>query len=138
MLDLPTGTVTFLFTDIEGSTRRWEHHPEAMLTVLARHDSLLRQIITADGGVVFKMVGDTAYAALPPVYRADFERSVAAARAQLGVKAFAAAWAEGRLMTPEQALAAQGKAMISTPTPARLASAPPMKSPTSPAGLTAR
>ena len=41
---------------------------------------------------------------IPPVYRADYERSVAAARAQLGEKAFAAAWAEGRTMTPEQAL----------------------------------
>ncbi len=63
MLDLPTGTVTFLFTDIEGSSRRWEHHPEAMRTALAHHDTLLRQLITAHGGVVFKMVGDAVYAA---------------------------------------------------------------------------
>ena len=38
---LPTGTVTFLFTDIEGSTRLWEQHPEAMDKALARHDALL-------------------------------------------------------------------------------------------------
>jgi ATP/maltotriose-dependent transcriptional regulator MalT len=75
---------------------------------------------------------------IPPVYRASYDRSVAAARAQLGEKAFAAAWAGGRMMTPEQALAAQGKAMIPTPMPARPASATPVKSPTSPAGLTAR
>jgi predicted ATPase/class 3 adenylate cyclase len=62
MADLPTGTVTFLFTDIEGSTIRWEQHPEAMRTVLARHDTLLRQVITAHGGYVFKTMGDAVYA----------------------------------------------------------------------------
>src|SRR6266581_6526004 len=63
MPDLPTGTITFLFTDIEGSTIRWEHHPEAMRTALARHDALLHESITAHDGVVFKMVGDAVYAA---------------------------------------------------------------------------
>ncbi len=63
MPELPTGTVTFLFTDIEGSTTRWEHHPDAMRTALARHDSLLRQTITGHNGYVFKMVGDAVYAA---------------------------------------------------------------------------
>ena len=43
MTKQPTGTVTFLFTDIEGSTKLWEHHPEAMQKALARHDELLRQ-----------------------------------------------------------------------------------------------
>jgi len=38
----PTGTVTFLFTDIEGYTKLWERHPEAMLRGLARHDEILR------------------------------------------------------------------------------------------------
>ena len=63
MPEAPTGTVTFLFTDIEGSTTRWEHHPDAMRTALARHDTLLRQIIPAHNGFVFKMVGDAVYAA---------------------------------------------------------------------------
>jgi predicted ATPase/class 3 adenylate cyclase len=63
MPELPTGTVTFLFTDIEGSTIRWEHHPEAMRTALARHDALLHESITAHDGVVFKMVGDAVCAA---------------------------------------------------------------------------
>src|SRR5712691_6570302 len=58
MADLPTGTVTFLFTDIEGSTRLWEQHPEAMRAALARHDALLRQAIEARGGHVFKTMGD--------------------------------------------------------------------------------
>jgi len=38
---LPAGTITFLFTDIEGSTRLWEHHSETMRAALARHDALL-------------------------------------------------------------------------------------------------
>ena len=63
MPELPTGTVTFLFTDIEGSTTRWEHHPEAMRAALARHDALLRSVITSHGGFVFKTVGDAVCAA---------------------------------------------------------------------------
>ena len=58
MVDMPTGTVTFLFTDIEGSTRLWEQHPEAMRDALARHDALLRQAIETHGGHVFKTMGD--------------------------------------------------------------------------------
>jgi predicted ATPase/class 3 adenylate cyclase/DNA-binding CsgD family transcriptional regulator len=71
---------------------------------------------------------------IPPVERASHERSVSAARAQVGEKAFAAAWVEGRMMIPEQALAAQGKVMI----PSWQTSATPVKPPTSPAGLTVR
>jgi hypothetical protein len=52
---------------------------------------------------------------IPPVYRANYERSLAAARAQLGEKAFAAAWAEGRMMTLEQVLSGGEPAVISTP-----------------------
>ena len=48
----------FLFTDIEGSTLRWELAPEAMRTALARHDALVRSAIAAAGGRVFKSVGD--------------------------------------------------------------------------------
>src|SRR5688572_19142597 len=55
---LPTGTVTFLFTDIEGSTRLWEMHPEPMRAALARHDALLRQAFQSNGGTVFKSTGD--------------------------------------------------------------------------------
>src|SRR5438876_9304783 len=60
---LPSGTVTFLFTDIEGSTRRWEQYPEAMKAALARHDQILREAILAGGGYVFKTVGDAFCAA---------------------------------------------------------------------------
>jgi predicted ATPase/class 3 adenylate cyclase len=54
----PTGTLTFLFTDIEGSTRLWEHDAQAMQAALARHDELLRLAIEVRGGYVFKTVGD--------------------------------------------------------------------------------
>lgn len=63
MADLPSGTITFLFTDIEGSTRRWEKHPEVMSVALARHDDLLRGAIEAQGGYVFKTMGDAFCAA---------------------------------------------------------------------------
>src|SRR5262249_36627776 len=59
----PSGTVTFLFTDIEGSSRLWEQYPQAMPAALARHDSLLRQHIAAHGGQVFKTIGDAVCAA---------------------------------------------------------------------------
>src|SRR6266540_1928512 len=55
---LPSGTLTFLFTDIAGSTTRWEHQPQAMERALAHHDDLLRQAIDAYGGHVVKTVGD--------------------------------------------------------------------------------
>src|SRR5258707_4215870 len=63
MSGLPTGTVTFLFTDIEGSTVRWERYPEEMRLALARHDELMREGLEAQGGVIFKTVGDAFYAA---------------------------------------------------------------------------
>ena len=69
---------------------------------------------------------------IQPVERADYERSLSAARVHLGERAFAAAWAQGRSMTPEQALAAQGQKPTPTPTTTMI---PP---PTYPAGLTAR
>ena len=57
-MPLPTGNVTFLFTDIEGSTRLWEADRDAMAQVLIRHDALLRAAIEGHGGQVFKTVGD--------------------------------------------------------------------------------
>jgi predicted ATPase/class 3 adenylate cyclase len=61
----PTGTVTFLFTDIEGSTRMWEKNAPAMQAALARHDTLLRLAIEQQGGYVFKTVGDAFCCAFP-------------------------------------------------------------------------
>src|SRR3954471_22467657 len=62
MPELPSGTVTFLFTDIEGSTTRWEHQPEAMGAALARHDALLRTAIAGHHGHVVKTMGDAFHA----------------------------------------------------------------------------
>lgn len=55
---LPTGTVTLLFTDIEGSTRLWEDEPAMMGATLEQHDALIREAIERAGGTVFKTVGD--------------------------------------------------------------------------------
>jgi len=60
---LPTGTVTFLFTDLEGSTRLWDEHPDAMKSALARHDELLRAAVESHGGHVVKTTGDGLHAA---------------------------------------------------------------------------
>src|SRR5262245_61096232 len=88
----PTGTITFLFTDIQGSTRLWEQHPEAMETALDRHNTLVREAIEANGGYVFKTVGDafcTAFSVAPDALAA----AVAVQRAL-----FAELWGEtGRL-----------------------------------------
>lgn len=54
----PQGTVTFVFTDIVGSTRMWERFPSGMGTVIRRHDDLLRGLFERAGGFVFKTVGD--------------------------------------------------------------------------------
>ena len=63
---------------------------------------------------------------LPPVYAAAYDRSVAAACSHLGEQAFAAAWAQGRTMTPEQALAARELAMKPAPRPSGALLAPPL------------
>ncbi|MDQ3656754.1 MAG: adenylate/guanylate cyclase domain-containing protein, partial [Chloroflexota bacterium] len=65
MPELPHGTVTFLFTDIEASTRLWQDHPDVMPAVYARHDSILRDAVAAHGGVVFKTIGDAFQIAFP-------------------------------------------------------------------------
>ena len=77
---LPTGTVTFLFTDVEGSTRLWETQREAMAAALTRHDALLRHCIEAQGGHVFKTGGDAFYATFATAASA-VEAALAAQRA---------------------------------------------------------
>jgi class 3 adenylate cyclase len=61
--ELPTGMVTFLFTDIEGSTRLWERYPDDMPAALERHDAIMIQNISDHAGVVFRTVGDAFCAA---------------------------------------------------------------------------
>ena len=59
----PSGVVTFLFTDVEGSTRRWENDAEVMRAALAAHDEVLRSAIETHGGFLFKHTGDGVCAA---------------------------------------------------------------------------
>jgi class 3 adenylate cyclase len=70
MGDLPSGTVTFLFTDIEGNTARWERNRVAMAQGVARHLVLLDAAIQHHGGVHFKTVGDAVSAAFPTALQA--------------------------------------------------------------------
>ena len=60
---MPSGTVSFLFTDVEGSTRRWDEHPDAMRTASARHDEIVRDAIESHHGSVVKTTGDGFHAA---------------------------------------------------------------------------
>jgi class 3 adenylate cyclase len=85
---LPTGTVTFLFTDLEGSTRLLEAHPLAYREAVHRHHDLLQQAVEGHGGVVFETVGDAVYAA--------FERPTDAVAAALAAQAalLAVPWGE--------------------------------------------
>ena len=55
---LPSGTVTFLLTDLEGSTRMWEQDPEAMKPAMVRHDEILEKTIAGNRGFVFSRMGD--------------------------------------------------------------------------------
>jgi len=75
---IPSGTVTFAFTDIEGSTERWERDPPAMQAAIRRHDDLLRTSIVACGGHVFKTIGDG--------FCAAFSRPQDAVDAMLGIQ----------------------------------------------------
>jgi predicted ATPase/class 3 adenylate cyclase len=79
----PTGTITFLFTDIEGSTRLWEDHPDAMRLALERHDKILREAIHGNGGFIFRTAGDAFLAA----FATAPEALMGALTAQLGLAA---------------------------------------------------
>ena len=81
MAELPSGTVSFLFTDLEGSTRLWEEHPEAIREALARHDAIVRGAIESHGGFVVKTRGDGFHAA----FATASDAVEAATNAQLGL-----------------------------------------------------
>jgi class 3 adenylate cyclase len=76
----PSGVVTFLFTDVEGSTRRWEADAEGIRAALAAHDKVLRTAIEAQGGFMFKHTGDGVCAAFASP-RSAVDAAVAAQRA---------------------------------------------------------
>jgi len=85
---LPQGTLTFCFSDIEGSTQLWQQHPHSMPQALVRHDAILREAIQTHGGVVFKTVGDGVYA----VFARAIDALAAALAAQRALHA--ADWGE--------------------------------------------
>jgi len=60
---LPNGTVTFLFTDIEGSTRLWQKQPAEMSVAHARHNAILKTAVESNHGYVFQVIGDAYCAA---------------------------------------------------------------------------
>ena len=84
VVELPSGTVTFLFTDIEGSTRLWQEQPEAMRPALARHDEILRAAIEAHGGHYVKTTGDGAHAVFATA--ADGIDAAVAAQVAIGLE----------------------------------------------------
>ena len=80
---IPVGTVTFLFTDLEGSTRSWEQQGPAMSTALARHDAIVRTACAGNNGYVFKTLGD----AFCVAFGAAHDALAAAIDLQLGLLA---------------------------------------------------
>lgn len=68
--NLPSGTVTFLYTDIQGSAALWERFPEPMRVALGQHDSILNESIAAHGGTEYKVIGDAFQAAFPVAHQA--------------------------------------------------------------------
>jgi predicted ATPase/class 3 adenylate cyclase len=78
----PSGTVTFLLSDVEGSTRQWAADPEAMSASLKVHDQLLREVIESRGGYVFTTAGDSFAAAFGRA--SDAVAAAQAAQAALG------------------------------------------------------
>src|SRR5688500_17997532 len=79
----PPATVTFLVTDVEGSTRMWERYPEAMTAVLQRHEEILRDAVAAADGTVVKETGDGVMAAFASA-SAALDAAIAGQRALLG------------------------------------------------------
>ncbi len=78
---LPAGTVTFLFTDLEGSTRLWEERPREMKDALARHNTIVRTAVEAHNGIVFSTMGDGMAAVFSSAH--DAVHAVVAAQVEL-------------------------------------------------------
>src|SRR4051794_13337481 len=86
MVEFPHGTVTFLFTDIEGSTALWERDRAAMREAVARHLTILHGLIAAHHGVLYKTIGDGTQAAFASAEKAV--RAAVAAQRALGQEAW--------------------------------------------------
>ena len=98
--ELPTGLITYLFTDVEGSTRLWQQYPHEMKNVMARHDSLLTSVVEENGGAVVRPrgEGDSIFAVFA---RATDAVGAACAAQQLLLRE---AWPEGIAINVRMAL----------------------------------
>jgi len=109
-MNYPTGTVTFLFTDVEGSTALWERQPEAMRGAMARHDALIEAAVVEIGGLVVRPRGEgdsrfavfqqapaavRAAAAIQRALAAGFADLPFALRVRIGLHTGAADWRDG-------------------------------------------
>src|SRR5215211_6796585 len=84
---LPTGTVTFFFSDIVDSTPLWERYPEEMKTALARHDAILKETIASNHGQIIKTTGDGVHAVFATAIDA-IHAAIESQRAITGSNAF--------------------------------------------------
>jgi predicted ATPase/class 3 adenylate cyclase len=98
MRSLPTGTITFLYTDIEGSTRLWQAAPSTMPLALDRHNAILTEAIEAHNGVVFRTAGD----AFCSAFSRPADAVAAALAAQRGLRD--EVWAEGCVLRVRMAI----------------------------------
>ncbi len=94
----PSGVVTFLFTDIEGSTRRWETDADLMRTALVAHDEALRDAIESHGGFLFSHTGDGVVAAFASP-RSAVDTAIAHLRDVLGDQTYESLARKGETMT---------------------------------------
>jgi predicted ATPase/class 3 adenylate cyclase len=110
-VELPTGTVTFLFTDLETSTRNWEEQPEGVMRdALTRHDEILRDAVESHRGVVFSTMGDgvaAAFASAPDAVAAALDAQHGLSDDEWGRQGLLRARMglytdEGRLRAPDQ------------------------------------
>jgi predicted ATPase/class 3 adenylate cyclase/Tfp pilus assembly protein PilF len=100
MPSLPSGTITFLFTDVVGSTRLWEQHPDAARAALAQHDALIEQCVSQHNGVLVRPrgEGDSRFAVF--TYATDAVAAAVAVQQQL----VSAAWPLSRPLQVRMAL----------------------------------
>ena len=90
-MKFPSGTVTFLFTDIEGSTALAQEYPETWEHLRQNHDQILRQAIEANNGYVFRIVGDA--------FCAAFHTAGEALRAAISSQRFEEILRQGRALS---------------------------------------
>lgn len=95
-MSMPTGTITFLMTDVVGSTARWERHPSSMAAAIERHDRLVESTVAGHGGTLVKSKGE--------VDQEDHRQIMSQVRAGLTPEEFDSAWRAGRQKWPHEAV----------------------------------